>query len=118
MSVENELKSLRYLINDLILSMYDIRLKLDEIKPSARKCKIPEPNSGGSSIGFDLFTIPKKQYDMLVTRYGIDNVNKACVKLDEFIKINEYIPHGTPFRAIEKQFILEDDNELQDGIDA
>lgn len=107
MSTENELKALRYLINNLILSMYDVRLKLDEIKPSARKNKLPEPNVGGSSVGFDLFSLSKKQHDMLVEKYGVDRVSQACVKLDEFIKLNEYVPDGSPFRAIEKRFIKE-----------
>lgn len=118
MSVENELKAIRYLINNLILSIYDMRIKLDEIKPSKRKCNISDPNSGGDTLGFDLFNMSKKQHEMLVDKYGIDRVNKACVKLDEFIKVNGYIPHGTPFRAIDKQFILEDSDELQDSIDA
>lgn len=102
MEVENELKALRYLINDLILYVYDLRIKMDEISKSPRRYKTREPNADGSSIGFDFFNISKEKYNMFVNRFGIDIVNKACVKLDEFVKINEYIPYGNSHRALEK----------------
>lgn len=107
MDTETELKAIRYLINDLILYVYDLRVKLDELAPTKRKYTMVEPNINGTSIGFDLFSLPKAKYEGLVAKYGIDVVNKACVKLDEFIKINEYIPYGKPQFALARRFIKE-----------
>lgn len=107
MKTEDELKALRYLINDLILYVYDLRIKLDEIAPSKRKYTMREPNVDGSAIAFDLFQLPRKSYDNLIAKYGVDIVNKACVKLDEFIKINEYIPFGRCQFALSRRFIKE-----------
>lgn len=107
MNVENEIKALRYLVNDLILYIYDLRIKLDEIVPTKRKYITREPNANGNSIGFDLFTVPKTKYNDLVSRFGIDAVNRACVKLDEFIKLNEYIPYKTASNALARRFIPE-----------
>lgn len=115
MTIENELKALRYLINDLILYIYDLRVKLDEISPSNRKYKTREPNPNGDTIGFDLFNLKRKQYDDLINKYGVDAVNKACVKLDEFVKINEYIPYGNASNALDKRFIKEVIKEGYDG---
>lgn len=109
--VNQELKAIRYLINNLILYVYDLRLKLDELAPSRRKYTMGEPNATGDSIRFDLFTMPKNKYKELVDRYGVDVVNQACVKLDEFIKLNEYIPYRTPFMSLGRRFIKEVLNE-------
>lgn len=115
MEIEHELKALRYLINDLILYVYDLRVKLDEIQPSKRKYTMVEPNIDGSSIGFDLFSIPKEQYNNMVAQYGVDTVTRACVKLDEFIKLNEYIPYKKPHYALTRRFIKEvqEENKCQ-----
>lgn len=110
-SIDTELKAIRYLINNLILYVYDLRLKLDELAPSRRKYTMGEPNATGDSIHFDLFTIPKNKYKELVDRFGVDVVNQACVKLDEFIKINEYIPYRTPAMSLGRRFIKEVLNE-------
>ena len=107
MKVEDELKALRYLINDLILYVYDVRVKLDEIVPTKRKYTMREPNANGSALAFDLFQLPQDKYNQLVEKYGIDIVNKACVKLDEFIKINQYLPYGKPQFALSRRFIKE-----------
>lgn len=107
MDTEKELKAIRYLINDLILYVYDLRVKLDEIVPSKRKYTMSEPNATGDSIHFDLFSMPKDKYSELVEKYGVDIVTSACVKLDEFIKLNEYIPHRTPQMALGRRFIKE-----------
>ena len=115
MNTENELKAIRYLINDLILYVYDLRVKLDEIAPTKRKYTMREPNANGSALAFDLFQVPQKSYDGLVEKYGIDIVNKACVKLDEFIKINQYIPYGKPQFALGRRFIKE---ALKDELDS
>lgn len=107
MDTDKELKAIRYLLNDLILYVYDLRVKLDDLIPSKRKYTMSEPNVNGDSISFDLFTIPKNRYKELVEHYGIDTVNLACVKLDEFIKINEYIPYRTPYMSLTRRFIKE-----------
>lgn len=111
MNTENELKAIRYLLNDLILYVYDLRIKLDELAPSKRKYTMGEPNANGDSIRFDLFTIPSNRYKELVDAYGVDVVNQACVKLDEFIKLNEYIPYRTPYMSLTRRFIREVQNE-------
>ena len=105
MTTENELKAIRYLLNDLILRVYDVSVRLDDISPKKRAYVMGEPNADGTSIGFDLFTLPKDKYQSLVDRYGVDVVNQACVKLDEFIKINEFIPFGKPYFALTRKFI-------------
>lgn len=105
MDTETELKSIRYLLNDVILYLYDIGIRLDEIHPSKKEYKIHEPNVNGDSIKFDLFTIPKKRYTELVDVYGIDTVNRACVRLDDFIRINEYIPYRTAYNSLKNKFI-------------
>ncbi len=115
MNTETELKALRYLINDLILYVYDLRVKLEEIHPSKRKYTMREPNANGSAVGFDLFQLPQNKYNNLVDKYGIDIVNKACVKLDEFIKINQYMPYGRPQFALSRRFIKE---VLKEELDA
>lgn len=105
MTVENELKALRYLINDLILRVYDVSVRLEDISPKKRAYVMGEPNVDGSALAFDLFSLPKDKYQSLVDRYGVDVVNQACVKLDEFIKINEFIPFGKPYFALTRKFI-------------
>lgn len=107
MNTEVELKALRYLINDLILAVYDLRIKLEELKPSKRGYAVGEPNANGDSIKFDLFTIKKDKYKSLIDHYGVDVVNRACVKLDEFIKLNEYIPYGRASDALGRRFVKE-----------
>jgi hypothetical protein len=107
MTVENELKALRYLINDLILRVYDVSVRLDDISPKKRVYVMGEPNANGSSLGYDLFSLPKDKYQSLIDRYGVDVVNEACVRLDEFIKINEYVPFGKPYFALTRKFIKE-----------
>ena len=114
MDIENELRALRYLINDLILYVYDVREKLEAIAPSKRQYRMREPNVNGSAVGFDLFQLPQEKYNSLIEKYGIDIINKACVKLDEFIKINQYIPFGRPQFALSRKFIKE---VLKDELD-
>lgn len=117
MDTETELKAIRYLLNDLILYVYDLRVKLEEISPSKRKYTVGEPNLTGDSIGFDLFSIPKDKYKALVDKYGTDIINKACVKLDEFIKLNGYIPYRLPHLSLSRRFIKEvlfDERESHD----
>lgn len=119
MNVENELKSLRYLVNNLILSVYDMRLKINDLLPPKRRTLIPEVNVNGNAVKFDLFLLSKKQYDSLVDKYGVDVVTKACVKLDEFIKLNDYIPFKIPHLSLSRKFIkeviAEDNKEIKEA---
>lgn len=116
MNTETELKALRYLINDLILYVYDLRVKLDSIVPTKRRYTMKEPNVNGSAVAFDLFQLPHDKYNALIEQYGIDIVNKACVKLDEFIKMNQYIPYGRPQFALGRRFIKEVLKEELDNV--
>ena len=105
MDIETEIKAIRYLINDLILYTYGLHVKLDTLTDKKKEYSVPEPNVNGNDIAFDLFTIPKKRYDELIEQYGIDIINKACVKLDEFVKINQYIPYRTAYNSLKQKFI-------------
>ena len=107
MDTEKELKAIRYLLNDLILSVYNLSIAVNELTPDKRKRKLIDPNADGNTIGFDLFSIKKETYDDMVNTYGVDVVNSACVKLDEFIKVNQYTPYGAPSHALRRKFIKE-----------
>ena len=107
MDTEKELKAIRYLLNDLILSVYNLSIAVNDLTPDKRKRKLIDPNADGNTIGFDLFSIKKETYDDMVNTYGIDVVNSACVKLDEFIKVNQYTPYGAPSHALRRKFIKE-----------
>lgn len=37
MDIEKELRAIRYLINDLILYNYDVRVRLDELAPKKKE---------------------------------------------------------------------------------
>lgn len=107
MDIEKELKAIRYLLNDIILSIYNLNVAVNELTPDKKQRKLRDPNAGGNTIAFDLFAIKKEVFDDLVNTYGIDIVNQACVKLDEFIKVNQYTPYGAPTHALRRKFIKE-----------
>ena len=108
MDVETEIKAIRYLINDLILYTYGLHVKLDSLTNKKREYTLAEPNVNGNDIAFDLFTIPKKRYEELIEHYGIDIVNKACVRLDEFVKQNQYIPYKNAYSSLKNKFIKDE----------
>lgn len=108
MSIEVELKAIRYLINNLILYTYGLHVKLDSLTNTTREYSVAEPNVNGNDIAFDLFSIPKKRYEELIEKYGVDVVTKACAKLDEFVKVNEYIPYRTAYNSLKQMFIKEE----------
>lgn len=108
MDIETEIKAIRYLINDLILYTYGLHVKLDTLTNKKREYSVQEPNVNGNDIAFDLFTIPKKRYEELIEQYGIDIVNKACVRLDEFVKIKQYIPYKNAYQSLKNKFIKEE----------
>lgn len=108
MDIETEIKAIRYLINDLILYTYGLHVKLDSLTNKKREYTLAEPNVNGNDIAFDLFTIPKKRYEELIEQYGYDIVNKACVRLDEFIKQHEYIPYKNVYSSLKNKFIKDE----------
>jgi len=108
MNIETEIKAIRYLINDLILYTYGLHVKLDTLTNKKKEYSVPEPNVNGNDIAFDLFTIPKKRYEELIEQYGFDIINKACVRLDEFVKIHQYIPYRTAYNSLKQKFIKEE----------
>lgn len=108
MNIETEIKAIRYLINDLILYTYGLHVKLDTLTDKKREYNVPEPNVNGNDIAFDLFTIPKKRYEELIEQYGIDIINKACTRLDEFVKIHQYIPYKNAYQSLKNKFIKEE----------
>ena len=77
MDIEKELKAIRYLLNDIILSIYNLNIAVNELTPDKRQRKLRDPNASGNTISFDLFAIKKEVYDDLVNTYGIDIVNQA-----------------------------------------
>lgn len=105
METSTELKALRYMMNNIILQLYDLRIKMEELSPTKRKYEVAEPNVGGNDVAFDLFTVPKKKYNELVEKFGYDIVNIACNRLDDYVRINEHIPYGNASNALARKFI-------------
>lgn len=85
-----------------------MRELLREISHSKTKPKMAIPNVGGEDIKFDCFSMTKATYNSLVNRYGMDVVASSCVRLDDFIRENTYIPYRTPKNALESKFIKEE----------
>lgn len=108
MDIETEIKAIRYLINDLILYTYGLHVKLDTLTDKKREYNVPEPNINGNDVAFDLFTIPRKRYEELIEQYGYDIINKACVRLDEFVKVHQYIPYKNSYSALKNKFIKDE----------
>lgn len=108
MDIEAEIKAIRYLINDLILYTYGLHVKLDTLTNKKKEYNVPEPNVNGNDVAFDLFTIPRKRYNELIEQYGYDIINKACVRLDEFVKVNQYIPYKNTYSALKNKFIKDE----------
>lgn len=108
MDIETEIKAIRYLINDLILYTYGLHVKLDALTDKKREYNVPEPNVNGNDVAFDLFTIPRKRYEELIEKYGYDIINKACVRLDEFVKVHQYIPYKNTYSALKNKFIKDE----------
>ena len=107
-----ELKTLRYLYNNLTLSFFEVNRKLDLLlKQEGKEVKIPLPQpvykTDRTAVKFELFTLTEIQYNRLVKEFGNDIVIRSCVMLDDFIKDKGYIPHRTPFQALKKVIIIQ-----------
>lgn len=107
-----EVKTNRYLLNNIALSLFETNKKLDIILKDLNKNKDHEskplkPIPKHEAVKFELFAINESKYKQLIEEYGVDVVNKACVMLDDFIRDNGYIPHRTPYQALKKVLIVE-----------
>jgi hypothetical protein len=113
-----ELYSMRYLINNLIFSQYEINRKLDILLEregkELKKVPRPRPKSLENDIGFDMFALSEQQYQKLIDRYGVDLTSKCCVALDHFIKTNGYMPYKNPLESITKVIAV---NVMKEEID-
>ena len=104
-SLELELRGIRYLINNLTLQIFDLREKLEDIKPSTRPYTLPTPNNSGDDVKFDMFSMSRDRYARLCDKYGVDIVNRGCARLDSYIRDKEHIPYKHPNIALERKFI-------------
>jgi hypothetical protein len=106
-----ELKSIRYLINNLLTTMMDIRALLslllaknkitkEEIKKKRKEVVVKD------GVKFDLFELSTSQYNGLVDSYGYDTVCRAASMLDDFIRDKGYCPYGKPVLALKKVMLL------------
>ena len=77
--MNNELKSIRYMLNNLILRVWDLQQQVEIITQPKREYKISEPNVGGNDIAFDLFTLPRKKYEEFIDKYGVDITKEGKV---------------------------------------
>ena len=91
-------------MNNILVGLYDVQLRLNNIKPIKMEYDLTDYNADGKTLSFDLFTLTKEQYQKLLDKYGVDVVHKACVKLDNFIKTEGYIPFRTPAMALGRRF--------------
>ena len=112
-SIALELKSLRYLINNLITTLYDIK-KLLTLLLAKEGIKDPEKKRGRKKkddlskgeVQFDLFSLSHSQYNHLVNEYGYDIICRAGAMLDDYIKGRGYIPYGNPALALKKCMVV------------
>lgn len=111
-SIAIELKSLRYLINNLITALFDIKqllallLAKEEIKEPKKRKRKKNAIGDENAIKFDLFSLTPRQYESLVKEYGYDIVCRAGAMLDDYIRGKGYIPYGNPALALKKCMII------------
>lgn len=122
-----DLLSIRYLINNLIFSNYELNRKLDlllekEGKQLQSKPK-PRPKTAEKDIAFDLFSLTESQYQKLLDKFGVDLTSKCCLALDNFIRKNGYMPYKNGYDSITKLIALnvmkkeiDKDKELQNMV--
>ena len=105
MDTERELQGIRYLLNELLLHVYDMGVRIDTIAPlpeAPYTVRHREPNNNGKTVSFDLFQVPREIYDKMVTQYGLDVMNRACVALDNYIKLNGRLPAKTATSSLRR----------------
>lgn len=111
-SIALELKSLRYLINNMIITLHTNN-ELLTLLLAKNKIEIPKKKRVKKSeeiimdgIKFDMFKLSKTQYNGLCEEYGYDTVTRACAMLDNYVRERGYIPYGKPALALKKVMIL------------
>ena len=110
MDSNTELLSIRYLINNLIFSNYELNRKLDlllekEGKSLQGKPK-PRPKTAEKDITFDLFSLSESQYQKLIDKFGVDLTSKCCLALDNFIRNKGFMPYKNGYDSITKIIAL------------
>ena len=113
-----EIKTNRYLINNLVLSHYKLSKELNNFKKLLKdkkiikneeedyiKATVKEPKA--DDVKFEFFSITQTQYNKLVKDYGLDITQRAMVLLDDFIRDNNYIPHRNAYRALKRIMIIQ-----------
>lgn len=110
-SITLELKSLRYLINNVVVLLSDIKellnmlLQKEGVKVDRQhKQKKADPIKDG--IKFDMFTLKPSQYNALIQEFGYDIMCRACAMLDDYIRDRGYIPYGNAIQALKKIMII------------
>lgn len=108
-----ELKTLRYLINNIIVAtkqqndMLALLLAKNDIKIEKPKKKTDEKKSvPEDAVRFDLFVLTPAQYNALVKEYGYDVVTRSCAMLDDFVRTEGYMPYGKPVLALKKAMVI------------
>ena len=111
-SIDLELKSIRYLLNNVVLQIHTqselltLLLAHNNIKPQPKKRTRKKDAIIADGIKFDLFQLSKSQYNSLVEEYGYDTVTRACAMLDNYVREKGYVPYGKPALALRKVMIL------------
>lgn len=109
-SITIELKSIRYLINNIIILLFDIK-KLLALLLAKENIKIPKEKKTKheviyDGIKFDMFELNQTQYNALVNEFGYDITCRACAMLDDYIRDKGYTPYGKPALALRKVMII------------
>ena len=61
MRIRDELRALRYTMNNILVGLYDVQLRLNNIKPIKMEYDLTDYNADGKTVSFDLFTLTKEQ---------------------------------------------------------
>ena len=86
-----ELKSIRYLINNIIVLLFDIK-KLLTLLLAKENIKLPKEKKKAKDeviqdgIKFDMFELNQSQYYALLGEFGYDITCRACAMLDDYVR--------------------------------
>lgn len=111
-SIAIELKSIRYLINNLITTLFDVKelltllLAKEGIKKTPDKPRKKANKTDDNKIKFDLFALTERQYNALIKEYGYDIVCRACAMLDDYVRDKGYVPYKNPALALKKCMVI------------
>lgn len=110
-SITIELKSIRYLINNIIVLLFDIK-KLLTLLLAKENIKLPKEKKKTrdeviqDGIKFDMFELNQTQYNALLGEFGYDITCRACAMLDDYVRDKGYVPYGKPALALRKVMIV------------